>query len=331
MYGLFSSLLSAGLLTFAVGAQAAQRVSGPHEHYNLAVYLVHDDTATRAAAGDVVTLEAALAAGHAVVHETGDVNQLAVENTSRSQTVFLQAGDIVKGGKQDRVLSQDLVLGPRSGKIPIAAFCVEGGRWSARNGDDVASFGSSKHSLSSKELKLAARRAKSQQEVWNEVAALQGRLSRALEAPVASQRSTTSLQLTLENAQLAETKQAYVNALAPLVESHADAIGFVIAINGTIQTAEVYAQPDLFRASWAKQLDAAATEAISIMRAAGDPAPPVHAVDAFLRTAERGKDVPGERPDATRSAVRETDASVFFESRTGATAESWLHRSYIAK
>jgi hypothetical protein len=93
----------------------------------------------------------------------------------------------------------------------------------------------------------------------------------------------------------------------------------------------VYAQPDLFRASWDKQLDAAATEAISIMRAAGAPAPPVREVVAFLRAAERGKDIPGERPDAERTAIRETDASVFFESRTGAAAESWLHRSYIAK
>jgi hypothetical protein len=54
-------------------------------------------------------------------------------------------------------------------------------------------------------------------------------------------------------------------------------------------------------------------------------------VAAFLRAAERGKDIPGERPDAERTAIRETGASVFFESRTGAAAESWLHRSYIAK
>jgi len=56
------------------------------------------------------------------------VNALTVENTGKDE-VFVQAGDIVKGGQQDRVLSVDLLLPPRSGEVTIAAFCVEHGRW----------------------------------------------------------------------------------------------------------------------------------------------------------------------------------------------------------
>jgi len=48
------------------------------------------------------------------VFETGNVNQLAIENTS-AETVYVQGGDIVKGGQQDRVFTTDLVLPPKSG------------------------------------------------------------------------------------------------------------------------------------------------------------------------------------------------------------------------
>ena len=49
----------------------------------------------------------------------------------------MQSGDIVKGGQQDRVLTVSLMLPPKSGRIPIASFCVEQGRWPARGKEDV--------------------------------------------------------------------------------------------------------------------------------------------------------------------------------------------------
>ena len=71
--------------------------------------------------------------------ETGNVNSLAIENLG-DQAVFVQAGDIVKGGQQDRTLTVSLLLPPKSGRVPIASFCVEHGRWSARGGEDARSF-----------------------------------------------------------------------------------------------------------------------------------------------------------------------------------------------
>ena len=64
-----------------------------------------------------------------------------MENTGKDE-VFVQAGDIVKGGQQDRVLSVDLLLPPRSGEVSIAAFCVEHGRWTARGNEDARQFSS---------------------------------------------------------------------------------------------------------------------------------------------------------------------------------------------
>src|SRR5262249_5531978 len=62
--------------------------------------------------------------------------ELVVENLSPDVEVYIQAGDIVKGGRQDRVLSYDLIVPPRSGKVPLAAFCVEAGRRQPRGGGE---------------------------------------------------------------------------------------------------------------------------------------------------------------------------------------------------
>ena len=83
-----------------------------------------------------LTLEQALNQKKVVVHETSQVNELAVENTS-ADAVFIQVGDIVKGGNQDRMITNDFILPPHSGKLPIAAFCVDQGRL-VRRGSEPA-------------------------------------------------------------------------------------------------------------------------------------------------------------------------------------------------
>ena len=127
------------------------RITGPVVHANLALYFIHGPSAP----GKVpLTLEEALAKGVVKVHETGDVNTLSIENFGDTE-VFVQSGDLVKGGKQDRALTVSLLLPANSGRIPIAAFCVEEGRWSARGGEDVRTFGSSATQLYSRAAKVA--------------------------------------------------------------------------------------------------------------------------------------------------------------------------------
>ena len=81
-------------------------------------------------------------------------NELKIENTG-GEPVFIQSGDIVKGGRQDRTLTTSLILPPHSGEIPIASFCVEHGRWSQRGTEDPATFASAAEAIPSREVKLA--------------------------------------------------------------------------------------------------------------------------------------------------------------------------------
>src|SRR5262249_41591114 len=175
--------------------------------------------------------------------------------------VYIQSGDIVKGGQQDRVLHYDVVLSPRSGRVPLSSFCVESGRWQARGEERASYFSSSYSSLPAKDLKLAAKHEHNEQKVGSKVAAMRTRLKENVgqDIPTASE---SSLQLTLEASVVQESVAPSLQKLSTVVDDKEDVIGFVYAINGNINSAEVYASHTLFRKLWPKLLKASAVEAL---------------------------------------------------------------------
>src|SRR5688572_29088650 len=122
-------------------AQNGYRISAPYTFKNLTIFLIHGKDST--AKKNIVTLQEALKMGIFKVYETSEVNELSVENISKTHDVFIQSGDIVKGGKQDRVLAISIIVPARSGRVSIEAFCVESGRWQKREGEDSQQFSSS--------------------------------------------------------------------------------------------------------------------------------------------------------------------------------------------
>ena len=59
-----------------------------------------------------------------------EVNRLVLINNS-DHPLLLLAGEVVTGGKQDRVIGVDRIVSPKSGPIDLSVFCVEPGRWVA--------------------------------------------------------------------------------------------------------------------------------------------------------------------------------------------------------
>ena len=164
------------------------RLSGPYTYKNLTVFLVHGKDQTTKT---FLTLQEALAQKKVRVYETKDVNELAIRNFS-NQNVYVQAGDIVKGGEQDRMISIDFIVPPRSRRMPIEAFCVESDRWERRGSEAPATFSSSENSASSKALKLAGKSsdpAAGQSAVWENVSVVQSKLSANTSVDVRSGRS----------------------------------------------------------------------------------------------------------------------------------------------
>jgi hypothetical protein len=306
------------------------RISGPYTHNNLAVFLIHGKD--KLAGKTFLTLQEALRQRKVVVYETKNVNELAIENLSRTEEVYVQSGDIVKGGQQDRMLGVDLVVPPRSGKISIGAFCVEQGRWEKRGNEVSTRFSSSNERVATKALKIAANKTKSQGEVWNKVEEAQSKLSANVGRPVAAPISTSSFQLTLENRKVQETADAYIKALAHIADKHTDVIGYAFAINGHVNSADVYAANSLFRKLWPSLLKASAVEAIAELQK-GQKFDAVSTADvrAFLDDAEQGAATEQDVTKRVQMITRESKVNILFETRDRAGKGPWLHRSYIKK
>lgn len=303
------------------------RISGPYAHDNLTLFLLHG--AARDGARPMMTLEEAMEAGKLVVYETGSVNELAVENVG-DVDIFIQASEIVKGGQQDRALAVDMIVPPKSGRVAIAAFCVERGRWAQRGAEDVSAFGSAKGALNSKELKMALRYDADQGKVWEAVAKSQEKLATAAGVPVVDERSASSLQLTLENRDVERLAEAYVGALGGVVEGKGDVIGYAFAINGTINSAEVYGSPALFSKLWRKMLRAVALEAAAERDDTTRATVTAADVAAALAEAEGGSTRTAREAGSALGMEFETERSLLFETRTG-DAKAWVHRSYVTK
>lgn len=376
--------------TIAAETTAALTVSGPHVQDNLAVYFIHG----KSRKGPVpLTLAEAMRQDRVTVHETGRVQQLLIENTGDKE-VFVQAGDIVKGGRQDRVLTISLLLPPRSGKISIGSYCVEQGRWSRRGGESDKRFSSAESSMPSRAAKIAILSAKSsaasatrrvptlgtgrngallappttagrvirpnlgdenrsnrqrilrnleqrrftsqgqpsrQQEVWRNIAEIQRKLSDNLAAGVRSAKSQSSLQLSLEHQKLVEARAKMATALQPLGTKAKDIVGYAFAINGRINSAEIYPSNGLFAKMWPKLLKASVTEAIAeknIANAASE-APRPAAIKSFLDAASKGKADTATLHNKLQRERRETKKALSLATRRG--DGSVVHHSLLAR
>ena len=334
-YQRLTGFLAASIIALTlVGAAAAQkndyRISTPYTYKNLTIFLLHGkDQNTK---GNIMTLQEAMERKLFVVYETSAVNELEVENLSKEFDVFIQSGDIVKGGKQDRVLAVSIIIPARSGRVKIDAFCVESGRWTKRGVEDAGKFNSSNDRIVTKELKIAAGASRSQQEVWDKVGEAQSRLSRNVGSSVASGDSSSSLQLSLENKKVVATVDEYIKNLSNIVDGKSDVIGYAFAINGQINSADVYVSNSLFKKVWIKMLKASATEAVSESKSIRLAEPvKADAVRTMIDDAEKAK--PTERSagaGGARLVTREDKNNVMIEARDE-KSKAVIHKSYVKK
>ncbi len=253
--------------TYCLGAPeiTEDQLVGPFRHQNLEVYLIQaaPNAETLPENVSILTLEEGLASGDVVVTETGNVNNLKIENKS-DHHVYVHSGDILKGGKQDRAIPNGFTLAPKSGPVEVSAFCVEQGRWSQRGNEAVGKFTSSVAVLNSNNLKQAAQIGKSQQLVWTNVGRVQA--GAAVNAGnVMAAGSPTSLQLTLESPNYQKATRAYVSAItSQMTDEQLDAAdGFVYALHGKFRSSDRFASKALFAKMWPKLLDAMASEAVA--------------------------------------------------------------------
>jgi hypothetical protein len=239
------------------------------------------------------------------------VNQLSLINKSGKKLLLL-AGEVVVGGKQDRIVEEDLIVPPVSVPISINVFCVEHGRWSPRgqaasnranvvrqsriqnprirNNENARSnprvqsvpqpVSHNDHSFSSlgaishPKLRAAAQDKKQQGEVWKEVSANNARLGTAT--------STDTYQEVYASKKVAGTMENYIRALEKSVLAP-NVVGVVVARNGELVWADAFASPALFAKYWPKLLKSYVIDAMSEQHIRRNRRPTIFEAQQYLQ------------------------------------------------
>jgi hypothetical protein len=282
---------TAGPNGIAMFDEGALTVTGPYTHQNLSVYLLHADKQDDI---DYLTLDQGLKDGLVKVteKENEQVNELLLENRS-DRYLFLQEGDRLEGGKQDRIIISSLVVPPHSGTLPVPANCVEHGRWHAGAGGNefiyaanaalapkpVRSAAKGLDEVSALQTGMGRELASSRQPgVWDAVADQKAIAARALNAP----NTNSSLNETLDAPEVKKLSDNCAKALAGVLKDHPNAVGVAIAVNGKIEEVNVYPNNRLLGKLYPRLLESYAVQAAVEKDKAKEAAPPADAVQTFM-------------------------------------------------
>ena len=244
-----------------------------------------------------LTLEEGLSTGDVVVREQGSeglarsrdgrpiyipqppgasVNQLVLINRSK-RPLLLLAGELVSGGKQDRIIGKDRIVPAGAPPLPLDVFCVEHGRWTGSS-----QFGAARTIVHPSVREQAAVN-QDQNNVWDAVRS--GNLSasakavppsaaprlntQALNEVIVSGAPTQSYSKIYESSRVGvsieilvdEVQRRFAHATSGLKRERV--VGVVVAYGGEVAWSDIFASGDLFDRYWHKLLRSYAVEALT--------------------------------------------------------------------
>ena len=205
--------------------------------------------------GRYTPLEIALAQKKVRITEkqgSGSVNELTVENLS-SDTVIVISGEIVKGGKQDRIIQKDLLLKPKSGKVNLGVFCVESGRWSYHHRNDKGDF-DKQYTIGSMGLRKVVEKTPEQAKVWSKVD--------EVNAKNRTETDTRTYTAIDQSADFKKNLSGYLSFFTNALSHEQDLMGVVVVVGDKVIGCDMFASPALFKQHADNLLHAYATEAI---------------------------------------------------------------------
>jgi len=242
-----------------------------------------------------LTLEEGLSTGEVLVREQGSeglvrgrdgrsvyvpqintgasVNQLVLINRSR-RPLLLLAGELVSGGKQDRVIGKDRIIPAGAPPLPLSVFCVEHGRWTG-----VSQF-SAANTIVHPSVRERAAVDQKQTEVWDAVRS--GTTAKAPAAAPAPRMSMQDIQGAIDtNGRTEAYEKIYQSrAVGVSIDDFVEevrarfgratsslkgerVVGVVVAYGGEVAWSDIFASGDLFDHYWNKLLRSYAVEALA--------------------------------------------------------------------
>jgi hypothetical protein len=228
------------------------------------------------------------------IHEVddGDVNNLTLTNKSE-QPLFLLAGEVIIGGKQDRIIGRNTIVPPKKTQT-VPVFCVEHGRWD----------NSSKEFTTAKALAHGRLRGSAnfdgQSDVWKEVADKNEK--RKTKSSTDTYRKVASQQ---SDGTLGKWEKQVDTALDKLTDADkAKLVGFAVSVNGKVATVDVFENPTLFKKLQDKLVRSYITEAIDVKKDKDVKAPTAKDVTDFIADAEKAQEERSFETDLSESRMK---------------------------
>ena len=232
---------AAALRRFLDGVRVGER----RAHGGLAVFWLH--AVARAAPFAIRTLDEARTRGDLVVTERDQatVSDLVIDNRGAVH-VLLVAGEILQGGKQNRIVIEDVLVPPRSGPLTLPVYCVEQGRW-AGSGKQFTT----RETIAAPQLRARMLERSDQREVWAEV----DRYAKRAAAPSA----TGSYQAIPDKPEVQAHQKDVEVTIGATIPSGAH--GAAVFVADTFAGLDLFQDGSLFAREWPKLLRAGTIEA----------------------------------------------------------------------
>ena len=210
--------------------------------------------------------------------EQGSVNNLTLTNNA-DQPVFLLAGEVIIGGKQDRIIGSNTIIPPKKTQT-VPVFCVEHGRWQ----------GNTKEFTTAKALAHGRLRGRAnfdtQSDVWAEVAA-----KNELRNTKSSTDTYRKVATQQGDGTLGNWEKQVNTALAKLpAGDQQKLVGFAVSLNGKVASVDVFDSPGLFKKLQGKLVRSYITDAIDVKKAKDIKPPSEAQVKDFIADAEKAKE-----------------------------------------
>ena len=277
--------------------QGDWRILDPVVYENIAIFPVVSSSSQDTSS--FLTLEEGLASGEVIVSERGatgmvrdrgvvrppqydasaSVNQLVLLNRSK-RPLLLLAGELVSGGKQDRIIGKDRIVPVGAEPLPLDVFCVEHGRWTGSSSQFTASKTIVHPSVREQAVE------QKQDEVWAAVGGASAGAAARLSAPAPSapaplinpgsvaetitvEAPTQSYRKIYEGRRVGGSVDTFVDqvqrrfARATSGLKGERVVGVIVAYGGEVAWSDIFASSDLFHQYWSKLLRSYAVEALA--------------------------------------------------------------------
>lgn len=178
-------------------------------------------------------------------------DRLFITNLS-ADTIYLIAGEVIKGGRQDRVIAQNMLLPPNTRYAALPVFCVEKNRWDYHHNQNPCFTGYS--CIADATLRKTVQLNAQQEDVWNVV-----NRTTALQNSQTATQAYTALE---NNSAFIRLADAYVQFLQPILTGNKQIVGVLAVTGNHIAGADIFASNALFTSHVANLLRSYAANAI---------------------------------------------------------------------